>query len=260
MSLLSGLGVFHQVKEGQKLSTWRAEDNERRLIDNTRRLVDEKTQQLTAISHLSALVAGFSMVVLVELMIPENTHAVVQILYAVSTALSVCLNIASMFSCVLMLVGVLKYDSVKRTQGFERYWMTHCESEWRLAFLCFILGMPSFLISLAVSAWIKFEDYRSKGGASYIAPISVTIISGLTVLFWMFERQKWGKFLQYLSTNTAKEVVHKDSSSNSPANSPIGPHGQKFFGADGDYDEGKEDNTSRGVSPTHTDEGIELNI
>ena len=138
--------------------------------------------------------------------------------------------------------------------------MTHCESEWRLAFLCFILGMPSFLISLAVSAWIKFEDYRSKGGASYIAPISVTIISGLTVLFWMFERQKWGKFLQYLSTNTAKEVVHKDSSSNSPANSPIGPHGQKFFGADGDYDEGKEDNTSRGVSPTHTDEGIELNI
>ena len=35
--------------------------------------VDEKTSQLTAVSQLSALIAGFSMVVLVELSVPEGT-------------------------------------------------------------------------------------------------------------------------------------------------------------------------------------------
>lgn len=37
-----------------------------RTIDDARRLVDKKTQQLEAVLTLSALIAGFSMVVLVE--------------------------------------------------------------------------------------------------------------------------------------------------------------------------------------------------
>ena len=73
----------------------------------------------------------------------------------------------------------------------------------------------------------------------------------------------------FLSTNTAKEVVHKDSSSNSPASSPLGPHGERgrFFPADDDF--GKKNNSGSysddgdlrdSVSPTHTDDGIELKI
>ena len=123
----------------------------------------------------------------------------------------------------------------------------------------------------------------------YIAPVAVTVISGATVritfgqnthththtqnrttqtqiLFWVVERQKWGKFLQYLSTNTAKEVIHKDSSSNSPASSPLGPHGERgrFFPAD---EFGKKDNSGSdgdlrrdSASRNHTDDGIELKI
>lgn len=45
----------------------RALDNTRRLIDDARRAVDEKTEQLKAVSSLSALIAGFGMVVLVEM-------------------------------------------------------------------------------------------------------------------------------------------------------------------------------------------------
>ena len=54
--------MFHQVKEGQKLSTWRAEDNERRLIDNTDVWWMRRHSNLLR-SRISALVAGFSMVV-----------------------------------------------------------------------------------------------------------------------------------------------------------------------------------------------------
>lgn len=206
------LSAIHQLTETQKTNHWRDEDNERRLIDNTRRLVDEKREQLSAVSHLSALVAGFSMVVLVELVIPEKTNVSVQIMYAVFTALSVCLNVSAMFSCVMMLVGVLKYDSVKRTQSFAMYWITHCEAEWKAAFMCFILGMPMFLLSLGVSAWIKFEAYQRNGDVwSYVAPVCVTTIAGATILFWVHERQKWGKFLQFLSTNSAMEIAHKVS-------------------------------------------------
>jgi len=41
-------------------------ENERRKIDDARRCVDEKAQQLKSLSQQSALIAGFSMVVLVE--------------------------------------------------------------------------------------------------------------------------------------------------------------------------------------------------
>ena len=79
------------------------------------------------------------------------------------------------------------------------------------------------------------------------------------VLFWVLERQKWGKFLQYLSTNTAKEIVHKESSSNSPASSPIGSHAQHghFFPRHNDDD----DDNDVGKKDAHLDDGgIELKI
>jgi len=71
-------------------------DNIRRSIDDARRSVDEKyelqcacgvasphpspnttprrAQQLKAISHLSALIAGFAMIVMVEIQLPDNLH------------------------------------------------------------------------------------------------------------------------------------------------------------------------------------------
>ena len=54
--------------------------------------------------------------VLVELNVPEGTADLLVAVYATFAAFSVCLNLVSMLSCVMMLVGVLKYDCVKRNQ------------------------------------------------------------------------------------------------------------------------------------------------
>ena len=63
--------------------------NARRLIDDVRRRVDEKTAQLQAISQLSALIAGFSMMVLVEATVPEGVNVILLTAYGATTALVV---------------------------------------------------------------------------------------------------------------------------------------------------------------------------
>lgn len=75
---------------------WRQEDMEQRARDNAHRrlevlwrAVDLKVQQLKAISNLSALIAGFSMVVLVEASIPATTHEALIALFGCTTAVVV---------------------------------------------------------------------------------------------------------------------------------------------------------------------------
>eukprot|EP00941_MAST-03F_sp_MAST-3F-sp1_P002778 g2778.t1 len=199
--------------ESERSTIWREEDNERRLIDNTRRLVDEKCSQLSAVSQLSALVAGFSMVVLVELNYAVDCPDLLLALYGLFSACTVCLNVVSMVSCVLMLVGVLKYDCVRRRQPFRTYWALHCEQEWHRAFFCFNWGIPCFLMTICVTGWVKFDSYRIADGGSFVSflpPVCISVVSAVTTAYWFFEYNKWGKFLSALSTNTAKEVAHRD--------------------------------------------------
>ena len=65
-TLIQGADIAWQVKCRQEDMQQRAIDNERRSIDDARRSVDEKAEMLRAVSHLSALIAGFAMVVMVE--------------------------------------------------------------------------------------------------------------------------------------------------------------------------------------------------
>ena len=73
----------------------RALENERRAIDDARRSVDEKAQQLKGLSHLSALLGGFAMVVLVEIQIADNINPVLLAVFGMTTAMVVgCMLIA----------------------------------------------------------------------------------------------------------------------------------------------------------------------
>ena len=75
-----GEDVAHRMQVGEV---------ERRRVDNARRNVDEKAAQLKSISHLSALIAGFSMVTMVEVTIPENANRVLVALFAAASSTTV---------------------------------------------------------------------------------------------------------------------------------------------------------------------------
>ena len=67
-SFTTGLEVADmawEVKCREEDMKQRAYENERRKMQDVRRAVDEKGQQLKAVSNLSALIAGFAMVVMV---------------------------------------------------------------------------------------------------------------------------------------------------------------------------------------------------
>lgn len=147
------------------------------------RLVDEKTQQLKAISSLSALVAGFAMVVLVELTVPEDTNPILLIIFSIATGLVVCLMTICMISTSMMLVYILNYRQIT-DQPFKRVWQNVCEPDWERAFLCFKAGVPCFLTSLCCLSWMKFSTNNS--WADHVAATSVTVLAVGTMLTWAF--------------------------------------------------------------------------
>lgn len=146
------------------------------------RLVEEKTQQLKAISNLSALIAGFAMVSLVELDIPADISPVLLILFGVATALVVCTMVLTMLTSSMLLVYILNYRRVT-DQPFKNVWAQKCESDWRLSFGLFKMGVPCFLISLSCIAWIKFTSNHS--WADLTVSICVTVVCVVSLGFWI---------------------------------------------------------------------------
>jgi calcium release-activated calcium channel protein 1 len=173
----------------------RALENERRAIDDTRRLVDEKAQQLKSLAHQSALVAGFSMIILVEIQIPDNVTPTLLISFSCTTALVVCLMLISMLNATFMLVAILRYDTVRRELPFTRFWCTRCESDWKLALRCFACGTPLFLLVLAQMGWVVFWE-KNEGSAWIIASSCVSVIAVLTVIVYLTHTdRKWREWL-----------------------------------------------------------------
>ena len=117
---------------------WRQQDMEQRARDNAhRRLqvlwrsVDLKVQQLKAISNLSALIAGFSMVVLVEAQIPAQTPEVLVGAFGIVTAVVVSMMLFSMVSSTYLLAGILnKSNGYVKRSDFTDFWDLRCEEDW----------------------------------------------------------------------------------------------------------------------------------
>ena len=168
---------------------WREADMIQRKINNLRREMDEKTTQLKAISSLAALVAGFDIVVLVELSIPDDIPEVLLVLMGSTTALTVCLMTLAFVTSTLMMVGILKaFDVHNVKQPFREFWIMRCEEDWMRAFGFFTIGVPCFLLNLALCGWVKFYDYKYAAGA-------ITVICGIAIIVWYLTHRKWGSFL-----------------------------------------------------------------
>lgn len=145
------------------------------------RLVEEKTQQLKAISNLSALIAGFAMVSLVELSIPEDINSGILIVFGLATALVVSAMVVTMLTTSMMLVYILNYRQVT-DQPFKKVWANKCEADWRRSFNCFKFGVPCFLVSLGSLSWIKFQTNNE--WADIVVSVSVTAVAAVALIGW----------------------------------------------------------------------------
>ena len=67
-----------------------------------------------------------------------------------------------------------------------------CESDWRVAYLSFTIGIPLFLVMLGLVAWVVFWRHPNRElGSSF-----VTAIAFFTLLFWVLHtKYKWDDLL-----------------------------------------------------------------
>ncbi|CAI5508919.1 unnamed protein product, partial [Closterium sp. Naga37s-1] len=163
-----------------------------RFVEKNRRDVEEKTEQLKAISSISALFGLCATVTLTQLSLDKDGEPTAPTgliaLYALTTALVEGLMIVSMVTCALLLGSILKvgktFVSEREEQefmaaclrfcalyqqgdrpphprkSFEAFWASRCEGSWQLAFQCCCLGVTSFLVSMISVGWIVFIPHE----------------------------------------------------------------------------------------------------
>ena len=205
-----------------------------RYVEKNRRDVEEKGEQLRTTSNLSALISGFVVVALVEFQfsepaqVPRQSEALIAA-YAAATACTVILMLNSMVLCSFMLSNILRNGKTYVSEdeeaeflyacrrfalgyapgdtppipkrSFERYWETRCEADWRKAFRMFTYGVPMFLTTLTLSAWLKFWY-------SLAARLIVTLVAVLGVVIWFQTQRTWGAHLVKRSKRLFSKSSH----------------------------------------------------
>ncbi|GBG63845.1 Ca2+ release-activated Ca2+ channel family protein [Chara braunii] len=130
------------VQQTAKSIVWHAEDVEQRHLENARYLwsrfveknrrdVEEKSEQLKAISNLSALFAGFAVIALTQFQFDSKlaAHEIPKWwvgVYGVTTAIVVALNTLSMVTCTLILGSILKNGKSYVSEEAEEVFMAYC--------------------------------------------------------------------------------------------------------------------------------------
>jgi len=188
MTELFSMGMqMADVERQQK--RWEEEVNYHKL-DILHREVDEKLEQLRSIANLSALIAGFDIVVLIELNIPEGVPEILVALFAVTSALTVCLMTLSFVTCTLMLVGLLKAFNLEQVNmPFKQFWVLKCEEDWMKSFWYFTMGVPMFIINLSLASGVKLFHYT-------ITTIVIAVICFVSLVLWSQIHFKWGEYLR----------------------------------------------------------------
>mmetsp|Transcript_16281 Transcript_16281/g.50373 ORF Transcript_16281/g.50373 Transcript_16281/m.50373 type:complete len:160 (+) Transcript_16281:395-874(+) len=139
------------------------------------------------------------MVVMVEIQLPDKINFGLLIVYGTTSASVVGLMLLAMLNCTMMLIAILKYDSISRPIPYYTFWQTRCESDWRFAYRCFSLGVPMFMVVLAQIGWITFAKYSKErwGQVDHanIAAMAVTLVASVCLCLWYAHvKAKWGHF------------------------------------------------------------------
>ena len=158
-------------------------------VEQKERMVDLKCRALKSIANLSALVAGFTIVMFIELSVEETVPDWLVITYAATTSLEVAIMAMVMVQATLLLTCItlisMQHNDKK---GFFQFWKNQCERQWKFTLFLFALGSFLFLLTLSFSACVKF--YSTPG--AYI--VVITICAGSAML-WMYNWYVWGVYL-----------------------------------------------------------------
>lgn len=173
----------------------RALENERRAIDDTRRYVDEKVRQLGTVANQSALLAGFSLMVLVNVNnnAPPDLNVVLIIFFGITTAAVISLMVFATLNATYIICAIQRYDTVRREIEFLDFWRKRCEADWRLTLNCFSFGVPLFMLNMGLMGFVIFWTH---GVARYSGSVCISVIAVFTVLFHILHtNRKWGEWL-----------------------------------------------------------------
>ena len=185
-----GLNEYNRQQEWRKEDiAWR--ENEALVIgvEQKERMVDLKCRALKSIANLSALVAGFTIVMFIELSVdPIVPHWLVT-LYAFTTALEVAIMAMVMVQATLLLTCItlisMQHNDKK---GFFQFWKNQCERQWKFTLFLFACGSFLFLLTLSFSACVKFYSIPQ----AYIVVIGICAASAI---LWVYNWFVWGVYL-----------------------------------------------------------------
>ncbi|KXZ45303.1 hypothetical protein GPECTOR_56g399 [Gonium pectorale] len=153
-----------------------------RFVNRNRVEVQEKTEQLKAMSGLAALLAGFALMSFLNFQfnVAANYNRALLPLFALTTSITVGVEVASLVLCSLMLANILKIGKKYVSEQEEAEFMHRCQvfvSTYRYR-------------HQGGGAWIKFHDAAAPTSASL-----VTVIMGIALLWNLYTHRKWGKYL-----------------------------------------------------------------
>jgi len=113
--------------------------------------------------------------------------------------------LVSTLNSTYMLVAILRYDCVTRDVPFEEFWQKRCESDWKRALRAFSLGVPLFMVVVAVTSWLKF--WGTTGG--FISGVVVSVIALVFTAFWFGgTARKWTGFLLSSDARLTRRISH----------------------------------------------------
>ncbi|KAF0734163.1 hypothetical protein Ae201684_009031 [Aphanomyces euteiches] len=199
--------------------SWRRADVEREKrqnkLVNELRLSDARSDQLSTVSNMSVLLAGFAMAANVEISLPAPSQ-VPQLLifvYGTTSAAAILCMLCCMLMCTMLLLALTQFTShelegelralqesdLDKVSPLCQWWLKRCEHDWRQAYRLFRVGVLLFIITVVWVGWVQFHK-------SQYACIGTTVTAMCVFAFWSLRVESKWKYLFHATERRAKSM------------------------------------------------------
>jgi|TARA_B100000795_G_C22784214_1_gene433807 preprotein translocase subunit SecE len=182
--------------EANREHKWREEDiiyrglvNKQFMLGQKDRVVDLRIKDLNTTSNHSALMAGFTIVMFVELQVDPTTPTGLIVAYGGVTALVCCLFALTMIQTMLIQTTISQRSQMMNNKKeFNNFWRGRCDEKWRQTYKCFSYACFLFFLNIALVGWVKFWDTPA-------APAVITGIVIISIFVWLIDYCFWGTYV-----------------------------------------------------------------